>query len=83
MFTWEIVSVLSSYGAKGVMVYRIRLGCAAYARMNIIPRQTTVCLGGAKGGFSSETHDVQSRNLCNIKPMEKPEKRYLLLDLEE
>jgi hypothetical protein len=27
--------------------------------MTIIPRQTTVCLGGVKDGFSSETHDVQ------------------------
>jgi len=36
------------------MMYRIRLGCAdAYARMNIIP-----LLGGGRGGFSSETHDV-------------------------
>ncbi len=37
-------------------MYRIRLGCAAYARLNIIP-----LLGGARGGFSSETHDVHRR----------------------
>ena len=52
-------------------MYHIRLGCAVYARMNIIPCQTTVCLGGvrggfpllggARGGFSSETHDVHRR----------------------
>ena len=31
-------------------MYRIRLGCAAYAQMNIILRQTTVCLGGVGVG---------------------------------
>jgi hypothetical protein len=52
-------------------MYRIRLSCATYARMNIIPRQTTVCLGGRGVGFpsregsgvgSSETHDVHRKN---------------------
>jgi hypothetical protein len=38
-------------------MYRKRLSCAVYAQMNIIPRQTTVCLG-ARGGFSNETFDV-------------------------
>ena len=31
-------------------MYRKRLVCAAYAQMNIIPRQTTVCLGGTRVG---------------------------------
>ena len=48
-------------------MYRIRLGCAAYARMNTIPRQTTVYLGGVKGEFSSEMHDVHRRRTRRCK----------------
>jgi hypothetical protein len=39
-------------------MYRKRLVCAVCAQMNIISRQTTVCLGEVKGGFSNETFDV-------------------------
>ena len=35
--------------------------------MNIIPRQTPVCLGGTRGGFSNEMYDVHSRKTMKIK----------------
>jgi hypothetical protein len=54
-----IVKISGTFTCKGVMMYRIRLGCAVYAWMNLIPHQTTVCLGGARGDFSSGTHEVR------------------------
>jgi len=48
-----IITLLMGNTYKGVLMYRTRLVCDAYARMNII-----LLLGGARGGFSNETYDV-------------------------
>ena len=44
-----------------------------WARMNIILRQTTVCLRGVRGGFSSETHDVQRRKTMPVQYFVSPD----------
>ena len=41
--------------------------------MNIILRQTTVCLGGVRGGFSSEMHDVQGRKTMPVQYFVSPD----------
>ncbi len=45
-------------------MYRIRLGCAVYVRMTIIPRQTTVCLGGNRGGSQARRMMYRGGKLC-------------------
>jgi hypothetical protein len=41
--------------------------------MNIILRQTAVCLGGVRGGFSSETHDIHGRKTMPIQYFISPD----------